>query len=995
MAQRIPGYGATVSRSVDARAVEHWISRVRLRAVAMLGVRALVGGAGACLALATVGALALGPLAPAAAAWGVWAISGVAALIAAGLALRPALALRGSGVARLAPTHASAVRSAFELSHGVPAGASSELAAAAVARAARSLGALPAPVVVPLSWLVHPSTRAGGAALLLAALALGLSERASSGMYALLHPGAEDEAGMTVALVVSDVEAELVHPAYLGRPSLRVRDPGLIEAPVGTSLELWARPRVEAASMELALAGRTVRMERGADGRFSARLILREDGAITLRVRDVHGATIRDGTSRAVRLARDEAPRVSLIAPAIDVTVDLAEEIVIAYDASDDVGLTQLELVARMGDGREQRRRLSAHDPSIAQHAGTERISLGELGAAEGDHVTVWVEARDGDDVSGPNVGRSESRTLTVESAATRREEGLAELAQLLEVALGALADRLEVPVPDDDASARARFERLRGVTEQLLSGLGAYALRVRESEEGRRADAALYEEMQTRVRRLLFEEMRLSGGTVAPRATRERTDARARAEMESDVLALDDLLARARIDDAAAIARELEQLRREIASLLAELRRAQTDEARREILAAISRAEQRLRDLRSRMSQMGTAVPQEFANAQEQSAQQTQEALAQMREAIERGDLDAAAQALTRLEQQIDSLARALGGGAEAFAEEHFGPRDRAVADAIDRLLGLESEQRELARRTGETRASAARRAIDAMGEDSASRAQELARRARAVRETLEHVDRDRLVGLERDAFDAARQRLRDTEDTLGAGDLGEASRMAEEGLRQLADLERDLDLDSMMFAGHSSETSASARSAREARAQMGELLRDLDRAIPDLERQLAPGERGQLTGDVPRQRGARDAADRLAETFEHGAPDGSALSEEAGQALRELRQHMDQASQHLERAELLDAARAQDEAAERLTELRRQLEEEQRGGGGGGGDDGMSAPDFRRPVRIPEAERFEGPMELRRRLLDAMGDAPPAGYEDSVQRYYEGLLR
>jgi hypothetical protein len=32
---------------------------------------------------------------------------------------------------------------------------------------------------------------------------------------------------------------------------------------------------------------------------------------------------------------------------------------------------------------------------------------------------------------------------------------------------------------------------------------------------------------------------------------------------------------------------------------------------------------------------------------------------------------------------------------------------------------------------------------------------------------------------------------------------------------------------------------------------------------------------------------------------------------------------------------------------------------------------------------------------MEMRRRLLDAMREGAPSGYEDAVRRYYEELLR
>jgi DNA-binding FadR family transcriptional regulator len=49
----------------------------------------------------------------------------------------------------------------------------------------------------------------------------------------------------------------------------------------------------------------------------------------------------------------------------------------------------------------------------------------------------------------------------------------------------------------------------------------------------------------------------------------------------------------------------------------------------------------------------------------------------------------------------------------------------------------------------------------------------------------------------------------------------------------------------------------------------------------------------------------------------------------------------------------------------------------------------------DMNRRVRIPGADEHQGPMELRRQVLDAMREGAPDGYEESVRRYYEGLLR
>lgn len=148
-------------------------------------------------------------------------------------------------------------------------------------------------------------------------------------------------------------------------------------------------------------------------------------------------------------------------------------------------------------------------------------------------------------------------------------------------------------------------------------------------------------------------------------------------------------------------------------------------------------------------------------------------------------------------------------------------------------------------------------------------------------------------------------------------------------------------------------------------------------------------------MSEDAPRQRAASEAADRLADRFDQG-PDGTPLSPDVGGALREIRGLMDEASGSLGRGDPVSSARAQDEAARRLAELREQVESEASGGGGGGsgGAEGSSA-DFRRPVRIHDASEFEGPMEMRRRVLDAMHDSAPAGYEEASRRYYEGLLR
>ncbi len=316
-------------------------------------------------------------------------------------------------------------------------------------------------------------------------------------------------------------------------------------------------------------------------------------------------------------------------------------------------------------------------------------------------------------------------------------------------------------------------------------------------------------------------------------------------------------------------------------------------------------------------------------------------------------------------------------------------------MAEAMDALAGIEEEQRRLAGQSADVQRSAAERALRRGGSDGAETAR-LARSARAIRESLDGIEGDVRGLADEESLERARQRVTDVEDALSTGDLGEARRMAEEASLDLDGISRDLDLSALMFPGRNNQTSDAAESAQHAVEQLRDLRQDLDRAIPDIEDFVDDHGRRQMRSDRASQGRVMEAADRLAQQFDEG-PDGAPLSPDAARGVREARQAMERGRDALSGEDPIEASRAQDEAARRLSELREELEkqqEQQRGGGGGGSGEG-TAPEFREAVRIPGAEEFEGPSDLRRRLLDAMREGAPEGYSESVRRYYEELLR
>lgn len=987
------------------RSLARRLARIRRRAVALHLTRALLFGLAAAGALFFVASAWVGPTVDVGVSVAAWATVGLALLGVVVWAARPLARLRGDGAVRLLatvdPSLASRTRSALELARQDHAPHSADLVAAHAARVEEVLAAVEPRDAVPIGASVR--LRLGLAALALAGAAAGVFgiDRATAGAFALLHPGAQ-EGRARVASIGADVRAALRYPAYMDRAPREIEG-ARIEAPAGTIVQWSMRPRVPLARATLTTPEGAVRLSES-EGRWTGRFVVRTAGALTLEARDLEGRPLRDATARAVVLEPDHAPIVKLLSPLEDLMLEDSATVTFDVEARDDHGLDGVVLVVGLPGGAEQRvpfppalpvdpmATLGGAPPSDDEalaYRGVTEVDPLALGARPGDVLRVWAEAADRDDVDGPNIGRSSEILLTLASEGSERAERIETLSSAVDAALGALADRLEAPVPEADAPARARHETVDASGQRLADVLDAL-----HEDAADPALAALVPEMRRDLRRARESERRQYGRTLANHGRRVSSDQRLVTLLEDDALALADLLAAAKLEDAAAIARELESLRREMASLLAEVRRTDSPEARQALMAALRRAQRRMQELQQRLAAMREDVPSEFLNAdalgdQEEAAA----ALDALDEALERGDLDAAARHMLDLEREIDALARSLQQAESDFGGDRFGPRQRAMAEALDRLVGLEAEERTLAERSDDVRRQAAQTALDAAGEETAAAARALAERAAEAREALDRVDPTPLGPADRETLERARQRLTDTQDALGNGDLGEARAMAEEAHADATRLARDLEISAMMFGGRRGEVAEAARRAGAASGRTRQLTQELDDALPRLDEHIDRAQREQLRADGDRQRRATEAAEALREAFA-AEPDGAPLSPRGVEAMEGITEAMRDARQALQRGEPVGASRAQHEASRQLTELREELERNQNPNGGGGGEGGEPSPPSER-VRIPGAEEPRGADELRRRLLEAMRSRAPRGYEDAVRRYYEDLLR
>jgi hypothetical protein len=917
-----------------------------------------------------------------------WAL--VFGMVAAAVAwsIQPLRKLRAHGafglVAAAQPSLLSPLQTAYELREEP--GFSRELIVAQRVDLLRSLDAWPVRKFIPWRWLLQPAL---AVTLLLAAggwWSLGF-DRAAAGRYALLNAEAGVIEGARTSQVVARTDADLLFPQYMERANERVDDADRLVVPRGTAVEYTITPIGDAARVVMELPGRHVEADRVGD-QFVASFVADTDGPIEIYVESARGERRVDYRARSIRVLTDEPPRVSLIAPQEDLVAEERQAILLQHNASDDYGVQEVTLIIKLPSGEHLRRPIfTPSEESRSELYGETVLYLEEFSLAPADAVTIWLEAKDANRVDGPGVGRSAVRTLTLASEITRRRDRIVELEKLLDALLRTLAVRLEQPPPKGLKAARQRLDAAmlpyRGAMS-FLSNLGDHS--------GPRTIPLLLD-MKKRLERVHQREASSyrEGGELR---IRESFDRLIVAELEKDSLIVADLISEARLNDAAEIAHEMQQLRREIASLIAELRRGQTPELQRALVAALDRAERRMEALRQQLREAMRYVPGEFVNRQSQEVQRSADALRSIREALANGDLDAAEAELTRLDQTIEAMTQALAQSEDSLVEARFGPRERALMRATETIRDLEVEQKHMAEKSRRVGEKVVERAAGEKDSVASGIRGQLEKIAKDVSDLLGGINGEALGPYEASLRDRAEERLKDFEAALRGGDLGEAFSMANRMAQAASELAKDLELSAMMFRGRDGQTSDAATQARQAAARAQDLRDGARGAVPDIASELTEPERRQLGKQASEQGEAQQATRQLARRLREEVG-GVPVSEEAAEELESIEHPMQRAAQALKEGNPLEAHKEQEAAAEQLRRLRQHIESQRRNSGGGGGTDQGKGTRAHERVEIPAARSKAEELAWRRRVLDAMNGRPPGGYEQAVDDYYERLLR
>ena len=417
--------------------------------------------------------------------------------------------------------------------------------------------------------------------------------------------------------ITGDIELTYRYPAYTGlAPKTLPGTAGDVSALAGTEVQLKTRADRDVAQAEMIVNGALVPLEVTGNRDLSGSFVVSKSGAYQFVFYKPASRKIAEGPLIPIAVEPDEPPKVTLLAPVDELEIDPGQKVVLKYSASDDFGLTSLELVYRTGRDRDERHvPLPVDDERRAK--GEYRWDLGPLNLAAGERVSYYLAARDNDEVSGKKLGVSRTQSIKIYSASEHRREAVRKAEVLWERLVAHLAGRLKCPErsgekePEKIAAQSSADQSGSELASEMVSTSRELSRQRDSPEELWTALSNIGHALQRRVRNtsayrrvyVRSQLIRLMDGDPGKRLVKAVEDEIS--EAEKDVLYLESLLDRQKLQDLKEIAKQLSNDRRELASLVEQFKQTRDPKLQEAILRQVQALRARINEAMQRMAQL------------------------------------------------------------------------------------------------------------------------------------------------------------------------------------------------------------------------------------------------------------------------------------------------------------------------------------------------------------------------------------------------------
>jgi hypothetical protein len=869
-----------------------------------------------------------------------------------------------------------------------------------------------------------------GAAVLAAAVLLAFTAgQWRSGVAKAWAAGREAESSAQAEPITGDIELTYRYPAYTGLTLRTVAGTnGEVSAPAGTEVAVKTRSDREVERAELVISGapadQTLPLKVEGKRELSGSFIAKKTGRYHFVFYSQRTKPIAVGPDIPLNVEPDASPKVQLLTPATELEVDPGQKVTLKYEASDDYGLEEVALMFRTPSSQ-QETRVPLPREDGRRTKGIYTWDLASFTLKPGDRITYYIEAKDNDVVEGPKKGVSRTQVLHIYSAAEHRRAAL----QKAEALWGRLVDHLADRLDGADQAEKKDVEKVTaGQTvdttgQQLVVDMRTLAQELsKERDAPRELVGALLNvadglsrklSATTDFRRLYLRTQRLRGedwgtGTRLTAAVKDEIS-----ETEKDVLYLESLLDRQKLEALQDLAKELGDERRNLASLIEQYKASPNDAARQQILEEINQLRQRINELMQRMAELRKGIRDEHFNS-EAIAEMTKDqdmkgGLDEVEQLMREGKADEALAKLQELSMKMDKMMESLDKAQGQMGGEQYPELAQKFGSFMDDLQKTVQEQEQVAGSTRELRDQARNQNRERLNDKGKAMKEDLLQKVEQVQKSYQQVKPEQLNSRAAGPLSEAQAELENLKNALKADayDLAaDSAQRSEDMARQLSamgDHQKKLD---EMFGNPEGVREQSAQLAqslqRDAQA-MQEVSQKLQSLFPEPGSQLSQQERQQLKQLSDKQQQLEQRAQGLRQQMEDMQQLAPVFGQEAGEQMEEIGQRMGEAAQRMGGQDPGRGYGQQQAALEGLKRFQKQMKESQQGQGQGGlplpmgmgGRREGNGMDPREKVELPDEDAFQAPKEFRKDLLDAMKQGAPERYREQVKRYYEELVK
>ena len=497
---------------------------------------------------------------------------------------------------------------------------------------------------------------------------------------------------------VGDISVKYIYPSYTGLPLLKVeKTSGNLEALLGTQVQMSLKANKPIRKGYLLTDdGKRLPLKIEKDLYLKGKLVLTGERVYWVEVEDSQDYKNPNPVKHYIKTLLDSPPQIKIIAPGCDLTVSEKARVELAYEASDDFGLSQIDLVYQKLTGetydsmKPERIRIERFQPSVGQKLHDYQWELEKLDLHPGELISYYLEAWDNDTISGPKSSLSQTYYLEVFSYLKEHEDIEQMEHHFREEILRILGDQIVAKSRVEDWSETQGVEELKSIhadqgkikksTEDLINYLKELLPRMEADPLGNFQVYSEYKNMEGNLQYLKDGKMAevLSTMSEAVKATsgdKEEYMEKVKidqeeiiSELEKMSLLAQDLLQDEKMRDVLNTAQDLLDSQTDLTQKLEEMGKEIDKHKLEELRKSLAEISKLMAKLVKNLSQLPEALPEEFINQDAVKSLDLGEMsgnIEKMADRIRKGDLEAALKIAKDLLRSLSSTMATLQAAA------------------------------------------------------------------------------------------------------------------------------------------------------------------------------------------------------------------------------------------------------------------------------------------------------------------------------------------